>query len=134
MHDTAEYCLTDSEPCASNRDMETNYYADKDVRMNGKCRHCKGKHSAMVRVTWTKAFNGDCVLTHPQRGILRNTCINSYDSAWMTCDCGKSVLMRTVRGKYAADIKCDGRCMSATGFNCECSCGGKNHGAGNAIA
>jgi hypothetical protein len=27
--------------------------------------------------------------------------------------------------------KCDARCMNATGGNCECSCGGKNHGAGN---
>lgn len=25
--------------------------------------------------------------------------------------------------------RCDGRCMSAKGFSCECSCGGKNHGA-----
>lgn len=24
---------------------------------------------------------------------------------------------------------CDGRCMSARGGKCECSCGGKNHGA-----
>jgi hypothetical protein len=27
--------------------------------------------------------------------------------------------------------KCDARCLNATGHNCECSCGGKNHGAGN---
>jgi hypothetical protein len=26
--------------------------------------------------------------------------------------------------------KCDARCLNATGFKCECSCGGKNHGAG----
>lgn len=26
--------------------------------------------------------------------------------------------------------KCDARCMNAKGHNCECSCGGKNHGAG----
>ena len=25
--------------------------------------------------------------------------------------------------------KCDARCMGAKGTNCECSCGGKNHGA-----
>lgn len=25
---------------------------------------------------------------------------------------------------------CDGRCLSAKGGNCECSCGGKNHGRG----
>ena len=26
--------------------------------------------------------------------------------------------------------KCDARCTNAKGFLCECSCGGKNHGAG----
>jgi len=24
--------------------------------------------------------------------------------------------------------KCDGRCMNATGHNCDCQCGGENHG------
>lgn len=24
--------------------------------------------------------------------------------------------------------KCDARCMNATGHDCECSCGGRNHG------
>lgn len=27
--------------------------------------------------------------------------------------------------------KCDKRCLNAQGHNCECSCGGVNHGAGN---
>ena len=27
--------------------------------------------------------------------------------------------------------KCDGRCRNATGHDCECSCGGSNHGLGN---
>lgn len=27
--------------------------------------------------------------------------------------------------------KCDARCMNAKGHNCECSCGGKNHGINN---
>lgn len=26
--------------------------------------------------------------------------------------------------------KCDARCMNAKGHNCECSCGGANHGKG----
>lgn len=26
--------------------------------------------------------------------------------------------------------KCDARCVNAKGHSCECSCGGKNHGAG----
>lgn len=29
--------------------------------------------------------------------------------------------------------QCDARCMHAIGANCECSCGGKNHGAGNSM-
>lgn len=27
--------------------------------------------------------------------------------------------------------KCDSRCLNAKGGNCECSCGGANHGAGH---
>lgn len=34
-----------------------------------------------------------------------------------------------VQGRYVAEIKCDGRCMGAKGHNCECSCGGANHGS-----
>jgi hypothetical protein len=26
--------------------------------------------------------------------------------------------------------KCDARCLNAKGHNCECACGGSNHGAG----
>lgn len=33
-----------------------------------------------------------------------------------------------IQGYFVADKKCDGRCMGATGHNCECSCGGANHG------
>lgn len=39
---------------------------------------------------------------------------------------------RPVNGKFRADKKCDGRCTSARGHNCECACGGKNHGADHA--
>lgn len=37
---------------------------------------------------------------------------------------------RQLEGRIVADKKCDGRCMGATGHNCECSCGGANHGIG----
>lgn len=30
--------------------------------------------------------------------------------------------------------KCGPRCQNATGFQCECACGGRNHGAGNFTA
>jgi hypothetical protein len=34
------------------------------------------------------------------------------------------------RKRNASNHKCDARCLNATGFRCECECGGKNHGAG----
>jgi len=37
-----------------------------------------------------------------------------------------------VKGHYSPTVKCDARCTGARGHNCECQCGGKNHGAGNA--
>lgn len=37
---------------------------------------------------------------------------------------------RTIFFKSTPSLhKCDARCMGAAGNNCECSCGGKNHGA-----
>ena len=33
--------------------------------------------------------------------------------------------------KHPSLHKCDGRCVNARGGNCECSCGGVNHGIGN---
>ena len=37
-----------------------------------------------------------------------------------------------VRGTFKADVHCDARCLNAKHGDCECSCGGKNHGAGRA--
>lgn len=38
-----------------------------------------------------------------------------------------------VRGTYNAAIKCGARCLSAKCGDCECSCGGANHGKGCAL-
>jgi hypothetical protein len=35
------------------------------------------------------------------------------------------------RKSNPSNHKCDARCTNARGFKCECSCGGKYHGAGN---
>lgn len=37
---------------------------------------------------------------------------------------------KRVEGHYVATIPCNSRCVNATKNVCECSCGGKNHGAG----
>jgi ribosomal protein S18 acetylase RimI-like enzyme len=38
-----------------------------------------------------------------------------------------------LKGVYKDTIPCDARCYYAKGANCECSCGGQNHGAGLSI-
>ena len=39
---------------------------------------------------------------------------------------------RTINYKDRPSLhKCDARCLNAKGHNCECSCGGVNHGAGS---
>ena len=43
-------------------------------------------------------------------------------------NCGEMMKYSAVKGYLNPDIKCNGKCMSARNGNCECSCGGKNHG------
>ena len=38
-----------------------------------------------------------------------------------------------IRGTFSPHKRCDARCMYAKGPNCECNCGGANHGAGHAL-
>ena len=48
----------------------------------------------------------------------------------MACPCcGKAfIVLEGIYGRESAG-RCDSRCTGATGHNCECSCGGSNHGA-----
>lgn len=48
-----------------------------------------------------------------------------YDS---TCICGKHAAGTRIKAVVTNHV-CDARCTSATGHQCECQCGGKNHGA-----
>ena len=48
--------------------------------------------------------------------------------AWWNLQQGEGIYGRFVKEKV-----CDGRCMSAIGPSCDCSCGGTNHGAGHGV-
>lgn len=54
-------------------------------------------------------------------------------AAWIgdcrTCGKRVSLIAKQVLGRYSEERKCDARCTSAKGHNCECQCGGKMHGA-----
>lgn len=53
---------------------------------------------------------------------------NRAGAAYNVLSCTYQV--KQVRGTFKAEVKCDGRCTHAKGSDCECSCGGKNHGSG----
>ena len=47
------------------------------------------------------------------------------------CDgCQHMMACGRVQGIFNPAVRCDARCTNARGHNCECSCGGENHGAG----
>lgn len=48
----------------------------------------------------------------------------------MRCrSCNRARAARAVIGKVSDRHVCGARCMASTGPSCECSCGGRNHGA-----
>jgi len=44
--------------------------------------------------------------------------------------CGNRVTVMTVAGNFSTGIVCNADCQFATGHDCDCSCGGENHGRG----
>ena len=66
--------------------------------------------------------------------------IASSEPVWVAGQGWQEALLpvqRVVRFKSnPSRHECDARCMNATGrtMNCECSCGGKNHGRGTSLS
>lgn len=85
-------------------------------RYIAKCKDCNTYTSALIHNVNQANQTGDL---HEIRGYKCLHCRR----------CGKSRIARWVKGKYSEKHKCGSRCMASTGPNCECSCGGKNHGA-----
>ena len=42
--------------------------------------------------------------------------------------CGRMMIYGQLKGYMRPEVPCDARCTGARGHNCECSCGGANHG------
>lgn len=92
-----------------------------EAREIGKCTTCKKVASRLVVVTTSKTFRSDRISAVGSSTVR----VPSGPSA---CACGGLVYYMAVAGIKTAK-KCDARCMSSKGHNCECSCGGLNHGA-----
>ncbi len=59
-------------------------------------------------------------------------CLNDFCIACRGC--GRNRGAKMVQGKFSTKHVCGAKCLASTGPSCECSCGGKNHGAGHAQA
>lgn len=98
-----------------------------------KCKDCGTATSVMAERTTEKGINGRAVFaTDSGREALEHVIGDDSVILVRCAGCNKWRVARRVFGKHNADIRCDGRCMSATGHNCECACGGANHGAAHA--
>lgn len=96
---------------------------DRWSRYNAKCKKCGTVTSGLSPGDEARRLETD-----PKHGPVFD---NGRGYFVMRCrGCGALVLAKLVRGKYNPHIECSAKCMSATGTQCECSCGGKNHGAG----
>lgn len=95
-------------------------------------------------MTAIKYFNGQTELTDPHG--MQNTKFAAFGVKGIWYDSFSRFVGRTADGRILPVERrvqyktnnpskhlCDARCLNATGkiMNCECSCGGKNHGAGS---
>jgi hypothetical protein len=58
---------------------------------------------------------------------------STLEIVWRGCRancwaCGMKLKIDRVKGTYKPEHKCDARCLASKGPNCECACGGTNHG------
>jgi len=86
----------------------------------GKCPVCKTPKRIKVK------FDGGNFFNSKEEFNVR---CEWLASPFIRCECGKVFGAKMMNGTLNEGKKCDGRCMSATGPSCDCSCGGENHGA-----
>lgn len=92
-------------------------------RFTGRCKACAGIVS--IEATIEKKF---VALPNGAREFVYYSESLGHHFGAM-CLCGKRITFIRVRGRVTAH-KCGAKCLSSKGHVCECSCGGKNHGAG----
>lgn len=106
----------------------------KIQRYSCRCKLCKARFTTTV-ASHVKAFTSHGLTCQRFKDLMQ---LRLSESSRHTWDGEADQLRwyfehRQIDGRFNADVKCDGRCMGATGHNCECSCGGANHGV-NAAA
>lgn len=106
-----------------------------------KCERLARDFSGNRRLMIAKRIRADRVVnrttTHGITGVKTAVRVrylhNGKESLYVPdvrCEAGHPMFPEQVYGTKNTEVKCGAKCRAATGPNCECSCGGANHGAG----
>jgi hypothetical protein len=98
-------------------------------RMNGKCKACGAKRSALLTaIEYVGSYSNIVGVTDTGARLAPGTYGSPQVACVVPCACGTRITLKPVLGRVVASIACDSRCEHATGHKCECACGGRNHG------
>jgi hypothetical protein len=100
----------------------------REIRYTAKCKGCGETMSTLV--TTEKSIVGRSIVVwgsmyrdeKGESGVIGNHAIRCRK-------CGNGRTAKPVKGTFNAAHVCSARCTASKGFVCDCSCGGKNHGA-----
>ena len=89
---------------------------------HGKCSLCGTR--------WWVEVTGYRVTGSQGPGVLVYS--NGFVEALHDCQGGRprTKYLKGVRARTNRAVRCNSKCTGATGHQCECSCGGRNHGRG----
>lgn len=82
---------------------------------------------------FVKSFDVPTVERHRNGRAFREVCTGTFMTIANEERCPNHprhlLNVKIVAGKFSASRVCDARCTGAIGHNCDCQCGGANHGA-----
>lgn len=105
------------------------------IKRHGDCKLSAVRATArIVRTPVRPGYStSEFVCTADSRDDITFECVGGWNT-WTatipctTCDKRYRVYGKTINGKVNHNKPCTPKCESATGPDCECHCGGENHG------
>lgn len=99
---------------------EIRYISRKD------CPCGAGRTSAVLTGSYPTEIKDGGVFIGASAACLNDFCVSCRG-------CGRNRSAELIRGKVSRKHVCGAKCLASKGPTCECSCGGKNHGASYSV-
>lgn len=93
------------------------------------CNKCKLVRAYDYEVKNSIGYYGKRIVHYLRRDVANKKTIEAYQDARCT-NCNSTNVKQNFVTGHKSDKKCDARCTGAKGPACDCSCAGRNHGAG----